>query len=586
MQTDGTGTPETLRRVRSPGAETRERRVAPAAIRRTAPAAARAGLARVGLGDGRAARRRRRDRSRDRALERAVTPVAMVPGPSDADAGRRGEVPRRPDRAAFGLDPPGRDPRRRRALRAVAPPDHGPRAVRRGRLPRHDPRGPAAGAGGRDGPVEQRDHGLPVPAGGGARGDAVRRGDGAGLVRPATAARPGRRLRAHGARRAGAAPAGSGLPDRRGLLAVARVDHGGVRVRVLRPRGRLPRDVRARWQGRAPGSRRRAGRGDRRGRPRPARLHGDRDRTVRPRRLGRFEPAPDARGRARRAPVRQDLRHEPPARGPLVQGRAHDPVRAARGRGPAGFGATARALRGLRVAPAPRRGDRRRDHLRHRRAHPGPRVHARDRVLLERDDARRRRGRRRDHRRGDGARAAALGLGARPPRPETSEHARARGPPAARRRVRPPGPPDAVAAGRRPREHDADDGAADRPRPRLRARDHVLLARRRRRGVRRRPRARDPDAGEREAQGGRPPDPRTLPRARARSPTRVDPGVERSARRAHGGRGRRRARARRRWSGRRSRSAWTDAHGRAGRVGARPPDSRTLHRPSNGRRRC
>ena len=79
----------------------------------------------------------------------------------------------------------------------------------------------------------------------------------------------------------------------------------------------------------------------------------------------------------------------------------------------------------------------RRDHLRHRRAHPGPRVHARDRVLLERDDPRRRRGRRRDHRRGDGACAAALGLGTRPPGPQAREHARPRRPPAARRRLRP-----------------------------------------------------------------------------------------------------------------------------------------------------
>ena len=185
--------------------------------------------------------------------------LRVVPGPSDADAGRRREVPRRPDRPARRLDPPRRDPRRRRALRPVASPDHAPRAVRRGRLPRHDPRGPAAGAGGRDGPVDQRDHGLPVAAGGRARGDAVRRGDGAGLVRPATPARAGRRVRAHGARGARAAAARRGLPDRRGVLAAPRVDHGGVRVRVLRPGGRLPRLVRARREGRAPGSRRRAG---------------------------------------------------------------------------------------------------------------------------------------------------------------------------------------------------------------------------------------------------------------------------------------------------------------------------------------
>ena len=209
------------RRIRSPGGETRERRMAPTPLRRTASAAARARVARVGLGDGRAARRRCRDRSRDRPLERAVTPAAMVPGPSDAGAGRRREVPRRPDRPAGRLDPPRRDPRRRRVLRSVAPPVHAPRAVRGGRLPGHDPRRPAAGARGRDRPVEQRHDGLPVAAGGRARGDAVRRGDGAGPVRPATAARAGRRVRAHRARRAGAAAARRGLSDRRGVLAAA-----------------------------------------------------------------------------------------------------------------------------------------------------------------------------------------------------------------------------------------------------------------------------------------------------------------------------------------------------------------------------
>ena len=341
------------RRIRSPGGETRERRLAPAPLRRTAPAPARARVARVGLGDGRAPRRRCRDRSLDRPDGRAVATSGVVPGPADANAGGRGEVPRRPDRPARRLDPPRRDPRRRRALLSVAPPDHGPRAVRRGRLPGHGPRRPPAATRGRDRPVEQRHDDVPVVAGGRARRDAVRRDDGAGLVRPATEARPGRRARAHGARRAGAAPAGSGLSDRRGVLAAAGVDHRGVRVRVLRPGGRVPGLLRSRWQGGAPGSRRRAGRRDRRGRPRPARLHGDRDRTVRSRRLGRFEPAPDARGRARRAPVRQDLRHEPPARGPLVQGRAHDLVRAARGRGSAGVCAAARALRGLRATAAP-----------------------------------------------------------------------------------------------------------------------------------------------------------------------------------------------------------------------------------------
>ena len=254
MQTDGTGTPDTQRRIRSPGGETRERRLAPAPLRRTAPAAARARVARVGLGDGRAARRRCRDRSLDRPVGRAVTTSAVVPGPSDATLGRRREVPRRPDRPARRLDPPRRDPRRRRALLSMAPPDHGPRAVRRGRLPGHDPRRPTAGTRGRDRPVEQRHDDVPVVAGGRARGDAVRRGDGAGPGRPAATARAGRGVRAHRARGARAAAAGRGLPDRRRVLAAARVDHGRVRVRVPRPRGRVPGLVRARREGRAPGA--------------------------------------------------------------------------------------------------------------------------------------------------------------------------------------------------------------------------------------------------------------------------------------------------------------------------------------------
>ena len=55
----------------------------------------------------------------------------------------------------------------------------------------------------------------------------------------------------------------------------------------------------------------------------------------------------------RRAPVRQDLLDQPPARRSLVQGRTLDPVRAARGRGAPRIGAAARAVRGLRAAPAP-----------------------------------------------------------------------------------------------------------------------------------------------------------------------------------------------------------------------------------------
>ena len=98
-----------------------------------------------------------------------------------------------------------------------------------------------------------------------------------------------------------------------------------------------------------------------------------------------------------------------------------------------------------------------------------------------------------------------------------------------------------------------------RSRPRLRARDHGLLPRRRRRGVRRRPRARDPDTGEREAEGGR--------CARSSSASASSRPIARSSRSRCGAFGasrspRPQSSARSpssRWSGRRSRSAWTDA---------------------------
>ena len=121
----------------------------------------------------------------------------------------------------------------------------------------------------------------------------------------------------------------------RHLLTPARLADHRLRVRVLRPRGRVPRLVRARRQECPPGPRRRA---------REAIVQAVHDQlgftvaeieAVRPRRLGRLEPAADASRGGRRAPVRQDLLDEPPARRPLVQDRANDPVRTTRGRGAA-----------------------------------------------------------------------------------------------------------------------------------------------------------------------------------------------------------------------------------------------------------
>ena len=58
---------------------------------------------------------------------------------------------------------------------------------------------------------------------------------------------------------------------------------------------------------------------------------------------------------ATRLPVRQALRHEPRPGRPLVQARPHDPLRAARGRGPVPDRAPAGRVRGLRAAAAARR---------------------------------------------------------------------------------------------------------------------------------------------------------------------------------------------------------------------------------------
>ena len=58
------------------------------------------------------------------------------------------------------------------------------------------------------------------------------------------------------------------------------------------------------------------------------------------------------RRRSRHAAVREALRHEPRPRRPLVQARPDAPLRPPRGRGALPVGAPARAVRGLRAAPA------------------------------------------------------------------------------------------------------------------------------------------------------------------------------------------------------------------------------------------
>ena len=82
-----------------------------------------------------------------------------------------------------------------------------------------------------------------------------------------------------------------------------------------------------------------------------------------------------------------------------------------------------------------------------------------------------------------------------------------------RRRLR-PGPPVAVAGGGRPRQHDARPRRPHRPRTRLPARPRLLHPRRDRRGVRRRPGHRQPDAAADDAQEGRPRPRRPVPSPR------------------------------------------------------------------------
>ena len=85
-------------------------------------------------------------------------------------------------------------------------------------------------------------------------------------------------------------------------------------------------------------------------------------------------------------------------------------------------------------------------------------------VPRRRGRARRRRGRRHDHRRGAADRAADVGRRPRPPRHQAGQPAGARRPPRRHRRRLRPGPAVAVAAGGRPRQHDARPRRAHRRR--------------------------------------------------------------------------------------------------------------------------
>src|SRR6266508_946839 len=202
-------------------------------------------------------------------------------------------------------------------------------------------------------------------------------------------------------------------------------------------------------------------------------------------RLGRLHTAADHRqGRPAQAAVRQALRQGPPARRPLVQARAGAAVRPAGGREAVQHGAAAGAAGGLRaVADAARRAA---------EPHPlwvcgvDPRagVPAGHRVLPGCDRARRRRGRRAGHRRRPGDHPPAVGRGSGPPRHQAGQPAGPRRPPAADRRGLRGGPPEPVAAGGRPGQHDAVPGTAQRCRAGLPAGAAPVQRGRDQRGVR------------------------------------------------------------------------------------------------------
>ena len=97
-----------------------------------------------------------------------------------------------------------------------------------------------------------------------------------------------------------------------------------------------------------------------------------------------------------------------------------------------------------------------------------------------------------------------------------------------RRRLR-AGAPVAVAPGGRPRQHDAGPRGAHRRRARVRAGAAVLHARRDRRGVRRRPRRRQPDAAAHGDEAGRPRPGGPVPRARAAATPDLAAALERQA---------------------------------------------------------
>ena len=254
----------------------------------------------------------------------------------------------------------------------------------------------------------------------------------AGAARVGASRGADRRARRDRRRGRGAARPGDRRADGDALRLVAGERRSSAGVPLLRARGRLPGDVRARREGRAPRPRRRARDRDHEGDGRPARARRDRRRALRTRRVGRIVTAAHD-PRRRHARVREDLLDLPRAGGPLVPHRTDDPLRAIGGRDPDRVGSPSGDHRGLLAPVPPGRRYPRRRHVRHRRAHAEPRVHAGHGVLRGLQEPRRLGDRRRGDRRRAPARPHAVGRRRRAPRSEAGEHAGQGRAPAARR---------------------------------------------------------------------------------------------------------------------------------------------------------
>ena len=163
-------------------------------------------------------------------------------------------------------------------------------------------------------------------------------------------------------------------PDRRAPRRRHRRHHPAAGLPLVHPQRGLPDQLPARPQ-RPPGRRR----GPRAGHPpcprRPARAGRRGGQAVRPGRLGRLHPAAD-QGQRRPAdgPVRQAVRPQPPALGPLVQAGPRAALRPPGGREGVQHRRPAGPAGGLRPAAAARRRPAHAGALRGRRAHPRARV--------------------------------------------------------------------------------------------------------------------------------------------------------------------------------------------------------------------